>query len=204
MYGILKRLHCDQGKSFEAELVKELCAVYGIKKSRTSPYHPQRNGQCERFNRTLYELLRTLPAEKKKRWPEHLKELCYAYNATPHTTTGYSPFYLMFGRDAKLPSDILLPDEDQQVTVDNQQWITKHQTRLREAYTTVTQNLKDAATVRKKTHDQTSRALADPLQVGERVLLRNRKMKVRNKIQDKWDSKVYKIVERRDNNTYVV
>lgn len=204
VYGIPQRIHSDQGKSFEAELIKELCSIYGIKKSRTTPYHPEGNGQCERFNRTLHELLRTLPAEKKKRWPEHLKELCYAYNATPHTTTGYSPFYLMFGRDAKLPLDILLPEENREPARDGRSWITKHQTSLQDAYTTASGRLKDAALARKKMHDQRGRAMAEPLRVGERVLLRNHKVKGRNKIQDKWEDKVYKITERRDNNTYMI
>jgi len=110
----------------------------------------------------------------------------------------------MFGRDAKLPLDILLPEEDREPAGDSQHWITKHQTSLREAYTTASERLKDAASTRKKMHDQRGRALAEPLRVGERVLLRNHKVRGRNKIQDKWEDKVYKIIERRDNNTYVI
>lgn len=204
VYGVPERLHSDQGRCFEAELVQELCRIYGVRKSRTTAYHPQGNGQCERFNRTLHDLLRTLPAKEKRRWPEHLKELCYAYNATAHASTGYSPFYLMFGRDARLPIDILLPEEQREYTEDSPEWITKHQNCLREAYSTATKKMKLASTARKKAHDKRGRAIAEPLRVGERVLLRNRKVRGRNKIQDNWEDQVYKIVERRENNTYVV
>ncbi|KAK3709629.1 hypothetical protein QZH41_010093, partial [Actinostola sp. cb2023] len=202
VYGVPERIHSDQGRSFEAEIVQELCRVYGVRKSRTTRYHPQGNGQCERFNRTLHELLRTLPQEEKKRWPHHLKELCYAYNATPHATTGYSPFYLMFARDARLPLDILLPDE--QLEEDNQSWITKHQERLREAHTTAERRLKEAAMARKAGHEKGTKGFAPSLDVGERVLLRNRGIRGRNKIQDNWENNVYKIIGRRENNTYMV
>ena len=84
-YGFLQRLHSDQGKDFDSRLIKELCKVANIEKTRTTPYHPQGNGQTERFNRTLLGMLGTLDADKKAAWPDYVPSLVHAYNCTKHS-----------------------------------------------------------------------------------------------------------------------
>ena len=107
VYGFPERIHSDQGPSFESELIAELLRTAGIRKSHTTPYHPMGNGSVERFNRTLGNMIRALSPEAKMNWPRHLQTLTFMYNCTIHETTGYAPFYLMYGRIPRLPVDIL-------------------------------------------------------------------------------------------------
>ena len=170
-YGVPERIHSDQGRDFESRLVKELCDTYNIKKTRTTPYHPQGNAQCERFNRSMHGLLRTLPPEQKPRWPVHLPELVQAYNNTPHASTGFAPYFLLFGQEPRLPVDDLLgrPAHTAAGAVD---WVRQHRLRLQEAHHKASDQLKQAAAKRARYADKG--AADHALQVGDHVYLRNR------------------------------
>ena len=89
-------------------MIAEACKLLGVEKSRTTPYHPQSDGFVERFNRTLLDMLATVVVDRPSEWEKHLCRLCFAYNMSVHPTVGYSPFALMFGRQARLPMDIAL------------------------------------------------------------------------------------------------
>ena len=81
-YGVPVQLHSDQGSNSERELIREICGLYGEQKTRTSPYHPQGNGQTERFNATLCSLIKSLGAMEHRKWPQALPHLVMIYNTT--------------------------------------------------------------------------------------------------------------------------
>jgi hypothetical protein len=66
------------------------------------------NGLCERYNRSLLNMLGTLEPIEKEDWKSHIAPLVHAYNCIKHETTGYSPYYLIFGRKPRLALDVLL------------------------------------------------------------------------------------------------
>jgi transposase InsO family protein len=107
-YGIPKRIHSDQGTNFESKVIKELCQLTGMKKSRTTSYHPMGNGMCERFNRTLLNMLGSLESHQKQNWKAYLGPMIHSYNCTRHESTGQTPYLLMFGRNPSLPIDVTL------------------------------------------------------------------------------------------------
>lgn len=96
IYGFPRRIHSDQGANFESKLIKEFLKMAGVQKSHTTPYHPMGNGVTEQFNRTLGDMIRSLPPQPKAKWPQMLQLLTFCYNCTEHETTGFAPFYLVF------------------------------------------------------------------------------------------------------------
>ena len=82
-----------------------VCELMGIKKINTTAYHPQTNGLVERFNRTLTSMLAKTVQKQGRDWDEHLPYVLYAYRTSIQESTKESPFYLLYGRDARLPTD---------------------------------------------------------------------------------------------------
>lgn len=191
-FGIPSRLHSDQGRSFEGALIHQLCTLYGVAKSRTTPYHPAGNGQCERFNRTMHNLLRTLPDSRKRDWASCLPHMVFCYNTTPHQSTRESPFFLMFGRDPQLPVDFLLGRVQEPEVGTVHDWVREHQGRLQVTFDSAKERLAAAASRRKEYHDRGVKE--DLLAEGQQVYLRNHGLKGRHKIHDLWDSTVYQVL----------
>ncbi|XP_046571296.1 uncharacterized protein LOC124279514 [Haliotis rubra] len=166
----------------------------GIKKIRTSPYNPRCNGVTERMNRTLLDMLGTLNHSQKKDWRKYVGPLAHAYNCIVHDTTGYSPYYLMFGRHARLPVDMVFgTDPDSRTSKGPQQYVKDLRDRLQFAFQVARENAKKSAIRNKGYYDRKAHAAA--LEPDDRVLVRNIGVKGKHKIADRWKSGVY-IVER--------
>ncbi len=193
-YGFPARLHSDQGRNFTSKVIAELCNLCHIKKSRTTPYHPMGNGQCERYNRTLLNLLGSLSPEQKANWKDYVAPLTHAYNATRHDTTGHSPFYLMFGRHPKLPVDVcfgLQPSGQP----DSTSYVKQLRERLAASYKKVCDKSKEAARRNKVRYDVHVRD--NLLLPGDRVLVRKVGIQGKHKLADRWEQSMYKIVNKR-------
>ena len=85
MDGAPNSIHTDQGRNFESHLFSEICDLLDIKKTRTSPYHPQSDGLVERMNRTILMML-TVVLEKHEDWEMCLPTVMLAYRASVHET----------------------------------------------------------------------------------------------------------------------
>ena len=188
-YGFPARLHSDQGRNFESKVIKELCVLGGIEKSRTTPYHPMGNGQCERFNRTLLEMLGTLETDQKVDWKTYVAPLVHMYNSTQHDTTGFSPYFLLFGREPRLPIDLLLPSPDTTGAKTFTGYIEGLRERLKHAHQVVQARLTGKGEASQKWYAKKVRCAT--LQLGDQVLLRQIGLQGKNKLADRWQEEVY-------------
>ena len=106
--GLPEQLYTDQGAQFESQLLAELCHLWKVTKTRTTPYHPQANGMVERNNRLLGDSLRAMLLDRgQEDWDLVLPQIMRAFRGTPHTATGETPNLLMLGRELRLPDQLL-------------------------------------------------------------------------------------------------
>ena len=194
-YGFPERFISDQGRNFESDLIRELCKIAGVKKVHTTPYHPQGNGQCERFNSTLCNMLGTLSEEEKSDWKSHLGCMTHAYNCTKHASTTYSPYYLMFGRHPRLPIDIEfgLNKPNSSDNSSKSRYIQKLRRRLNYAFQKASKYSDQQAKKYKQGYDKSVKG--PQLHENDLVLVKIVAHKGRHKLQDRWEPEEYVVIE---------
>ena len=194
VFGCPEQIHSDRGGAFESALFTELCQLYGCRKSRTTPYHPQGNGACERFNQTLLGLLGTLLEEEKSQWQAKLPALLQVYNNTTHRTTNLTPHFMVFGRHARLPVDWIHGVTVQGDTHVTNGWVQHQHQLLGKVYRLAQKHSRQQQGRDKARYDR--RARAPDLLPGERVLLRHFRRRAQGKLTPRWLPTPFVIVER--------
>ncbi|UYV62725.1 K02A2.6-like, partial [Cordylochernes scorpioides] len=107
-HGAPQQIITDRGTNFMSQIIKEINNLSGISHLKTTAYHPQTNGLTERLNKTLTDMLSMYVDVEQKSWDEVLPFVTFAYNTAKQETTGFSPFFLVHGREAETTLDSLL------------------------------------------------------------------------------------------------
>ena len=155
-YGCPLDIHSDQGRNYTSEIFSELCNLLEIRKTRTSPRHPQCNGKVERFNRTLIRMIRPYLQDQHENWDLNLGCLAGAYRATPHEGTGMTPNLLMLGREVRLPAEIIAGKPLQQCDGSQTfygQYVTDLREMLFKAHEVARKHLESSAKHQKECYD---------------------------------------------------
>ena len=142
VYGIPLFIISDLGREFENQTMHEIC-THGcslVQKLRTTSYKPSTNGMVESFHRTLNSALAKVVDELQRDWCERLPFVLAAYRASEHSITGFSPNFLMFGREVRAPLDLVLGEPERgETSTDN--YVVELEERLRSAYQLVRDQL---------------------------------------------------------------
>ena len=186
LFGAPAYLVSDQGEAFMGHIITHLCEWYRVQKLRTSPYHAQTNGQVECMNQTIICMISKLEEDKKACWSKHLPELLLAYNATHSAVTGYSPYYLLFGRRLRIPVDYLFPtlrDSPHQTKMEVS--VAAMQKRLKEAFVVARHLTSEEAAKQHCYYDRKAGAVA--LQPGDIVMVHTDGFVGKRKVKDRWE-----------------
>nr|CAH8864708.1 unnamed protein product [Trichobilharzia regenti] len=202
-FGAPLYLHSDQGAAFESYLLAHICNTFGIRKTHTTPYHPQGNGLVERTNRTIKNLISAfLCNAPENTWDEVLPQCLLAYRSSMHSSTGFSPAMLLFGQELRLPVEIqtpLLPYEK----IDCIPYVRHLRHHLEVAYNLARRHLQSSSDQQKTNYDRFARGPTYSL--GDYVWLHRPSVPAGScpKFYAPWQGP-YEIVRHRPPTTYVL
>ena len=182
--------------------MRDFCAEMGIKQVFTSPYSPSTNGLVERFNGTLGRMLRAFVAENQSDWDRYIPEILFAYRTATQASTRETPFFLMFGRDAKTRLDLNLTD-DSRASESVEEARSVMTQRLHDAFQLVRSRLKIVKEKQKDQYNKKSRPAK--YQIGDAVLLLDERVQpgLSRKLHRCWKSG-YRVVGQTGPLTYLI
>ena len=170
-YGVPEEILTDQGSNFTSQLLTEIYRMLHVYPIRTTPYHPQTDGLVERFNQTLKAMLKKAATDEGKDWDRVIPYLLFAYREVPQSSTGFSPFELLYGRSVRGPLDVLR--EGWETDKCDNESVISHLLTMRERFKKmscmVQENLEAAQKVQKRWYDQNARQRQ--FEAGDQVLV---------------------------------
>ena len=167
-FSLPDRLHSDQGRQFKGKLIEELCKLLQVEKTHTTPYHPQGDRLVERVNQPILSMLATVVKDHRD-WESHLRATCMVYNTSIQSITGQSPFFLMFGRRARMPMDLLCGSGETERDVSVNSYVSQQSKILEAAYHHVQNRMGLQQDRQKEVYDR--RRHGEPLKEGDIVML---------------------------------
>lgn len=179
-YGVPLAILTDQGSNLMSEVFRNVCKIFHIKKLNATTYHPETNGALERSHRTLGEYLRNYSTNNSFNWDHWIKFAMFAYNSTPHSSTEYMPFELVFGFKPAIPSSF---NNSPEPLYNYSDYSFELKNKLQVTWEIARQNLISKKEKSKQYYDRTSRS--ENFKVGDKVLLKN-PSKTKSKLEPLW------------------
>jgi len=142
----------DQGKEVDGRIMNEVCRLFDVDMIRTTPYKPSTN-QVERFHRTLNSILAKMVADHQRDWDVRLPFTLAVYRATRHSSIGYTPNFLVFGREVRSPADIVYGVERDTNTQGYDLFVDDLRDRMKAAYDQVLEQTRQNARYNKRYYD---------------------------------------------------
>lgn len=174
MFGQPRILMCDNGSQLLSQHFRNLLVSYGVKQVFTPNYHPQAN-ITERQNRILETMIRCYVKDNHKDWDKLLPKLACAMRTQVHEVLGYSPYFVVFGREFPVNLESVKLRDDEGFEID-QSVLSKEKFELRsnafqKLYAEIKERVTKAAERNKKYYDLRHRDVR--YEIGDKVYRRN-------------------------------
>ncbi|EYC15836.1 hypothetical protein Y032_0035g2992 [Ancylostoma ceylanicum] len=170
-FGPPETLVTDQGSNYVSDVFRNTLKTLNISHKTSTPYHHESNGQVERANRTIEELISIAVDQKNDQWDNVIHLMTHAYNSSENSSTKYSPHFVIHGREPnnafrlalQLPSKTFVSEDD---------YVEQLISTLQNVWKDVENNIATTQQIQKHQYDLRKRVTPTDFKIGQQVLIR--------------------------------